>query len=74
MEWNWHTAVNVLLLAIIAGLVVWLLIHSFKNSESPALLIFKWGMTLPIVAFLWLKIGPMIPQGGADTIGGMIIG
>ena len=73
MEWNWHTVVNIVMLTFITGLVVWLFIRSFKNSEAPGLLIFKWGITLPIVAFLWLKIGPMIPQGGADTVGGMLI-
>jgi hypothetical protein len=73
MEWNWHAVVNVLWLIIVVGFVIWLFIRSFKKSESPGLLIFKWGLTLPIVIFLWRKIGPMIPEGGAQTIGGMLI-
>jgi hypothetical protein len=73
MEWNWHSAINIFLLILVVGFVIWLFIYSFKNSESPGLLIFKWGLTLPIAIFLWLKIGPMIPQGGGQTIGGMLI-
>lgn len=74
MTWSWHTAVDVFWIIMVTGVVIWLLICSFKNSVSPGLLIFKWGVTLPIVAFLGLKIGPMIPEGGGDTIGGMLIG
>jgi hypothetical protein len=70
---HWHTAVNVGLVIIVTVFVIWLFICSFKNSEAPGLLIFKWAMTVPIVAFLWLKIGPMIPNGGGDTIAGMLL-
>jgi len=73
MEWNWHLAVNVFWLIIIVSFVGWLFVRSFQNSESPGLLIFKWGLTVPIVIFLWREIGPMLPQGGAQTIAGMLI-
>jgi hypothetical protein len=74
MEWNWHTAINIFWSACILGFAVWYSIRAFKNSEAPALLIFKWGLTVPIIVFLWRKIGPMIPEGGGETIGGMLIG
>jgi hypothetical protein len=73
MGWNWHTIFNIFWLVIIAGFAVWLLIRSFKTSEAPGLLIFKWGLTMALVVFLWLKIGPMIPEGGGETIGGMLL-
>jgi tetratricopeptide (TPR) repeat protein len=73
MEWNWHIAVSIFSIIIVGSFVVWLFIRSFKNSESPGLLIFKWGLTLPVAAFLWFKIGPMLPQGGGQTVGGMLI-
>jgi hypothetical protein len=65
-------AVNVGLNIIVTVFVIWLFICSFKKSEAPGLLIFKWAVTVPIAAFLWLKVGPMIPNGGGDTIGGML--
>jgi tetratricopeptide (TPR) repeat protein len=34
--------------------------------------LFKLGLTLPILIFLVWKIGPMIPNGGADTIFGLL--
>jgi tetratricopeptide (TPR) repeat protein len=73
MASHWHIAVDVFWVTIVTAFVIWLFILSFKNSESPGLLIFKWAMTIPVVAFLWLKIGPMIPEGGADTIAGMLM-
>lgn len=73
MEWNWHVVFDLSWLIVVLGFVVWLFIRAFKSSTAPGLLIFKWGMTLPIVWFLWAKIGPMIPRGGGDTIGGMLI-
>jgi tetratricopeptide (TPR) repeat protein len=66
-------ALNVGLIIIVTVFVIWLFICSFKNSEAPGLLIFKWAMTVPIVAILWLKIGPMIPNGGGDTVAGMLM-
>ena len=69
---HWHMAVNVGLIIFVTVFVIWLFICSFKKSEAPGLLIFKWAMTVPIAAFLWLKVGPMIPNGGGDTIAGML--
>lgn len=70
---HWHMAVNVGLIIFVTVFVIWLFICSFKKSEAPGLLIFKWAMTVPIAAFLWLKVGPMIPNGGGDTIAGMLM-
>src|ERR1700744_5278328 len=73
MEWNWHIALNVLWLIIVAGFAVWLGILSFKNSEARGFLIVRWVITAVIVYKLWRNVGPMIVEGGGQTIGGMLI-
>jgi tetratricopeptide (TPR) repeat protein len=74
MNWNWQFAFNIFWLIIVAGFVGWLFIRAFRHSVSPGLLIFKWGMTAPIVYILARKIGPMIPQGDFNTVAGMLLG
>jgi tetratricopeptide (TPR) repeat protein len=72
MEWNWHIALDVLWLLIIAAFAVWLGILSFKNSEARGWLIMRWVVTGVIVFQLWRNIGPMLMQGGGQTISGML--
>jgi hypothetical protein len=74
MTWNWHALLNVFWLVCITSFVIWLAVHSFKHSESRGLLILKLAVTIFLVVMLAWKIGPMLPQGGGDTIGGMLLG
>ena len=55
------------------GFLVWLFWWSLKNSDDPPKLIFKWLLTLPLVAAYGLIIMPMVKGGGYGAIGGVLI-
>lgn len=62
---------NVIFPAIGIGCIGWLFIRSIKRSENPPLLIFKWLITLPLIAcYIWI-IMPVVSKGGFGAIGGI---
>jgi len=65
-------AVNVFWIAVVVIGGGWLFIRALKNSADPGWLILKIVMSVPILVFLFWKIGPMIPMGGPQTIFGLL--
>ncbi|MCX6929585.1 MAG: hypothetical protein NT154_41175 [Verrucomicrobia bacterium] len=63
----YHIACAAVPLALAVGAIGWFLWHCLKRSDDPARLVFKWIVTVPIVAFLFLWVGPFATssQGGA---------
>jgi tetratricopeptide (TPR) repeat protein len=66
-------AVNVFFLLIILGLAGWVLLRSFKRSEDPPKLIFKWILTAIVLWFYFTVAVPSLARGGYDAIYGLII-
>ncbi len=55
---------GVLILALGAALVIWLIVHTIRNAEEPRSMAFKWALTLPLVALILLSLkllGPLAP-------------
>ena len=46
----------ILALAIGLALVIWLIIHTIRNAEDPPRMIFKWVLTVPLVALILLSL------------------
>jgi tetratricopeptide (TPR) repeat protein len=65
-------AVNAVALALVLGLVVWGTIRTLKRSEDPARLIFKWGLTALVIAFVGRPAARIVEAGGyAGAFGGI---
>jgi len=63
---------NGALLILVVGFGGWFFIRTVKRSEDPAALIFKWVLTVIIVAAMIVVIGPLMKQGGyAAGFGGI---
>src|SRR5262245_42578054 len=59
----------------VIGVGIWLLIRTLKRSDDPSLLIFKWFLTALVVAFLVLKVFPIVGAGGyGAAFGGVPLG
>jgi tetratricopeptide (TPR) repeat protein len=55
---------DVILFVFLLGFVGWLFWRAFKRSDDPARLIFKWLVTIPVIAcYVWV-IMPMVRNGG----------
>ena len=59
--------------AIIIGGGGWLFIHKLKNSDEPAKLIFKWLITMPVIAGYVFLVVPMVRNGGFGAMAGFFI-
>jgi tetratricopeptide (TPR) repeat protein len=73
MSRTWEIALDVFWIAAITVGAVWLLIHTLKKSDAPAVLIFKWLITIPLVIFFILKLIPMAKAGGFGAIGAVVL-
>jgi tetratricopeptide (TPR) repeat protein len=73
MSRTWEIALNVFWIAAITVGAVWLLTYKLKKSDAPAVLIFKWLITIPLVAFFILKLVPMAKEGGFGAVGAVVL-
>lgn len=64
---------NVFLLMIVLGFGVWLFIHALKHSVNPPKLIFKWLVTIPVIACYVCLVVPMVGKGGFGAMAGIFI-
>jgi len=60
----WRMASGVFLLIVLLAFVGWAGWILLKRSEDPARLIFKWIISLPILAVLVFVVAPMVAEGG----------
>lgn len=51
----------------------WLFFRALKRSEDPPKLIFKWLLTIPVIAFMVWVVAPIIGAGGFAAIGGLFL-
>ena len=69
---NWDILFSILLIfAMIAG-VGWVLWRSFRKSEDPPKLIFKWILSVIVIGYLVWYVMPDVARGGAGAIGGVM--
>ncbi len=59
-----HFIRGTIILVVGGGLAAWGLWRVLKNSEDPALLIFKWVLTAIIIGFMVKVVAPIVGQGG----------
>ena len=57
--------------ALIISAVGYVVIRSIQKADDPARMIFKWLLTVPVVACFILVLAPMVGQGGYAAIGGL---
>jgi tetratricopeptide (TPR) repeat protein len=69
----WPIIRTCILVAIVGSFTVWVFIQAFRKSEDPALLLFKWVLTVVLFLFMWFVIGPIVKAGGYAAMGGMLI-
>jgi len=66
-----ETVGDAILWVVLVGCGGWLFWRALKCSDDPARLIFKWVVTIPVIAcFVWV-IMPMVRNGGWSAIGGI---
>jgi tetratricopeptide (TPR) repeat protein len=60
-------------LTIVAGFAGWVFFRSLKRSEDPARFIFKWLVTISVIAcYVWVVM-PLVRNGGYVAIGGIFM-
>ncbi|HEV2392720.1 MAG TPA: hypothetical protein VG146_10205 [Verrucomicrobiae bacterium] len=63
---------TVLTLVLFAGLLGWLVFVSIKTADDPARMVFKWVITIPIVAYMIWVVAPLVARGGySGAFGGI---
>ena len=63
---------DTILFGFLLGFVGWLFWRALKRSDEPARLIFKWVITIPVIAcFVWV-IMPTVRNGGLGAVAGII--
>jgi len=45
-----------IILALLAGGLIWLMVHSIRNAEDPARMAFKWCLTIPLVVLIVIAV------------------
>src|SRR5438309_12003871 len=53
---------RIITIAVLAGLAVWLIVHTVRNAEFPRRMAIKWAVTLPLLTLALLSVhlfGPM---------------
>ncbi|MGD0744423.1 MAG: tetratricopeptide repeat protein [Verrucomicrobiota bacterium] len=73
MSWNLKLAIDILWLTIILGFGTWLFIRSLKRSENPPKLIFKWVVTMLVVACYVCVDIPWVRDGGPLAAAGIFM-
>ncbi len=52
-DWDMHLTLHALrgaaILVVFSGLLIWLMVHTIRNAEDPARMLFKWILTVPII-------------------------
>ena len=71
MNRMFEIAGGVLGLAAILTVIGWVCLRTFKNSEDPPKLIFKWIFTAAVVGFMFKVAVPEFEKGGYDAIHGL---
>jgi tetratricopeptide (TPR) repeat protein len=49
------------------ALIGWFLWTTIRKAEDPARMVFKWILTAGVLAFMWLKVAPMVGSGGYEA-------
>ena len=73
MSQTLHNILNLALSLFGLGFIGWLFWRSLKASEDTARLIFKWLLTIPLIAAYVLIIMPIVKGGGYGAIGGIFM-
>lgn len=72
-----NTTYNVIrgtiILIVFLAIAGWLFFRALKRSEDPPKLIFKWLLTIPVIAFMVWTVAPIIGTGGFAAIGGLFL-
>src|SRR5438552_1942473 len=59
---------------VLGACALWIVIRSFKKSDDPELLLFKWVLTALVVGFIAWQIGPMVKaNSSSEGVGGVIL-
>ena len=73
MNWTLEIAGDVILWVILVCFVVWLFWRALKQSDDPPKLIFKWVITIPVIAgFVWVIV-PIVKNGGWGAVAGIFM-
>jgi tetratricopeptide (TPR) repeat protein len=68
-----ETIGSFILFGFLLGFAGWVFWRALKRSDEPGRLIFKWIVTIPVIAcYVWVII-PMFRNGGWDAIGGLVL-
>ncbi|MEI7807274.1 MAG: tetratricopeptide repeat protein [Verrucomicrobiota bacterium] len=73
MSQTLHNILNMALSLFGLGFIGWLFWRSLKKSDDPPKLIFKWLLTILLVAAYVLIIMPIVKGGGYGAIGGIFM-
>jgi len=56
MHWNKEFMYGLVVIAVLAGLVLWLIVHTVRKAAEPVQMIVKWVVTLPLVTLMLLSV------------------
>jgi hypothetical protein len=73
MNWSLHNAANIFWLAVIVSFVVWLFIRTFRRSSDRSSMVFKWIITIPMIAGYIFILMPLVKGGGFGAVGGIFL-
>src|SRR5262249_31829453 len=68
---KWKLVSDIAGLIVLGALAIWGMWRWLKRTEDPALLIFKWILSVIIIWIMYAKVGSMLWKGGLETIVGM---
>lgn len=71
---TYHIIRGTVIAVVFGACFLWLVIRSFKKSDDPQLLLFKWFLTALIVGFMAWQVGPMVKsQNSSIAISGVFV-
>ena len=70
---TYHVIRGIIILMVFVAIAGWLFFQALKRSEDPPKLIFKWLLTIPVIAFIVWVVAPIVGAGGYVAVGGIIL-
>ncbi|MGA3266305.1 MAG: hypothetical protein ABSE16_05735 [Verrucomicrobiota bacterium] len=73
MSLHLHTAAEIIPLAIVVGVGIWLFIRTLDRSDERRKLIFKWVFTAAVIWFVFAMLLPSHREGGFNPLGTFVL-
>src|SRR5712664_989060 len=62
-----------IIIMVLAGLALWLIVHTIRNAEDPGRMAVKWAITLPVLTLAFLSVQLFGPMGPFVIVGCAIV-